>query len=140
MVLSDFIKTLPDDEIMYIGSASSYFFIGDKKTLLDDLPILDNQFWEYNVQLFRRRLHECVRYKRAHKPIEYHMSSKYLKNTSKNMFNQSLPLLKRKIVSTHKKILIDEPGTSIIVEGNEYGSFWFWHEYEEKMNGRRKKT
>lgn len=164
MNLIEQIKILNNDEDVYIGSKSAFFFIGKPEEFIRDIDSLDKQLYDMAVRRVssskaritthknskpkkdkkevRRVWVDC---KRVVKVLEYEdllklweNRLKILENTLKNnikLVENYKHLNKRKVKDVYRNI--DNNANIVIVEGEEASRFWFKSEWERYKNGEK---
>lgn len=109
MKVSDFVSTIDEKEMIYVGSGSGYFFIGEAGAFLRDLPAIDNAF---QVSVKRK-----------------------IKKNKKKPSEENIPIGDRKVKKYYRKLL--NKGKGIIVEGSELGGFWTEKEFRTTMEASK---
>ena len=126
--MSEKIKEIQGNPVVYIGSQSSFFFIGPKADIRKSIKEVDDHFfgmieksarqaygrYEKNAQLGRKReaRSDLEEYKKAWDRMQSYK-----------------PMMDRNVKATYKRIT--DAGQVIIVEGEECGNYWTREEAKE---------
>ena len=103
--VGDFVSGLDQNEKIYVGSGSGYFFIGDAGLFLQDMPAIDRAFRDANA----KKMNRCRTVPKS----------------------AGVPLRDRKVRKYYRKLLGN--GSAVIVEGKEVGGFWTEDEFRQAM-------
>lgn len=148
----DEIVTKNKNEMLYIGAASSFFFIGTYDEYQEKIDILTKDFennFEKTLQITERKVNkiitsmhnltkkpdaksekELISIAVAYKPAYEARSAAREKF---DFFKTNPDLREREVVSITKRIPNDgEKGVLIVIEGYEIGSYWTKEEYDSK--------
>ena len=148
MKLKEYLKNLDGNTIVSIGAnrGSGYMYIGKAENVDLILKIFE-EYREEKMFEFAELIDKLTKWSfdtpektgmeatdarnvveyatlMHHLCVTYKKTEKYLR-TYRNPFD-------RDIVATTKRI--DEKGYRVIIEGREYGDFWFKSEFDEKYN------
>ncbi len=96
----DYIKGLDQDKVIFVGSRTSFFFIGPARIFAEKYDEI-----------------EKAEKKKAPRPTRYDNDTDY----------KYVPIKDRRIKDTYERI--ENDGHVIILEGRESGNYWFEHEY-----------
>ncbi len=127
MLLKDRINKASDDEILFIGASSSFFFIGTKAEYEKDIEGIQNDYIkeaERLISVNKSRLNPSDLPEKRRKAYE-----RTIKNLTDYIKNFT-PFGCRKIVGEYPRGI--EKGTILVTEGKETGGYWFRSEYLEK--------
>ena len=161
MTLEEYLSQVDSNTRLYIGSRTSFFFIGTKDETKDFIKI-ENSY--YNT--FKSNYHQnLVSIANIEKEIEslnikigIETHEKKLKTLNEflrvneselnqrklmlEFFKKAIetfkPFKKRKIIYIFNKVTMpDEMGIAIKIEGYESGKYWTYQEYEQRPNKKR---
>ena len=131
MILDKYMKNIKPNENIYIGSGSGYLFIGTlRQYKIDFDKISQDATRQLNKTI--ERLNALVEHinqeiDKANQELDGHNLPKIkerLTRTKKSLYE-------RIVLDSYKKVMVDEPGTAIIIRGSENGRFWLRSEYEQ---------
>lgn len=135
MNLRTALRKAPDDEVIFVGSRSSYVAIGTKEEILKMCPKIDEfyrfQMWEgYLNAVQRSESEKDEKMKEMRKRMAETCLARYV-------YTIQQPFLKRDVIESEPIL----QGWKIKVTGFEEGRFWFQHEYEDgkKVYAKRKR-
>lgn len=141
MALSDVIDKLPDDEVIYIGSDTGFFFAGSKTEYYRDIDQISQDY----LQTAHKKLKEHLkRIKKLNedlrKPVVDFAQTKTIQGkirtaVEKAQYNEKYisefePIPDRNVLEIYKRLQGD--GICIIVAGDENGKYWSAEEYRDK--------
>ena len=147
--LSEVIETMPEDEIIFLGSQTLWFYVGEAKELKKLHKAIDRQLYD----TLQRQITKCKenifktcrsfilaadREVKTVKDIE--AKSLYLTLQYNEMFHfielrdNQKPIMEREVKMTYER---DEDGTAIVLEGEETGGYSYMDEWIAK-HGRAK--
>lgn len=141
MTLADVIDNLPDDQVIYIGSDTGFFFIGSKAEYYRDIERISQDY----LQTAHKKLKEHLkRIKKLNedlkKPVVDFAQTKTIQGkirtaVEKAQYNESYissfePITDRKVVEIYNRLQGD--GICVIVTGAENGKYWSVEEYRDK--------
>ena len=147
--LSAFLSVMSDDELIFVSSATSWFFVGTVSEYRHYEKAIDRKLLDYFSRRIRnekdniRRL--CTSYindvtseANRHKRPEadgYNLTTWY-RALQKNIQcrNTFVPTMEREVVNSYPRI---KEGTAIIVEGEEVGEYYDSEEWEQ-FGGKKK--
>lgn len=140
MNLKEALDAAPEGEMLFIGSRSSYMFIGNREEFEEIHEDIDKYYkaffsksyrkgkLELEMLLAKRRTEEVIR--------EIEQRKRLVKVAKLRMeYTKTHPLMEREVGI----ISPIERGHQIIVDGFEEGSFWFKSEYEERADAMYRK-
>ncbi len=143
------VESWDGDDMFYVGSKSGFLFIGTKGELIDGLHKVSDQF----KNLYRDEYEKSKAFltKEIYKPIKpkegetLKMYSKRLGGIANRIAHEEdviqtlykrvstfKDMENRKIKDIYEKILPEEPGIAIIIEGFDVGKYWSLAEYKDK--------
>lgn len=111
MILNEFIETVADDRILYIGSKISFIFIGTKK-----------RWNELNERIYRVHRVKAER-------LLLGAKTESLKKRYAERLKEMKPFGEREVIAIYPHQ--SAPGTNVRIEGNEHGGYWFLSEFEK---------
>ena len=141
MTLSQYLKTIPKNQIIYISGGSGWFYIGT------------NADYTKHKKQVEKEMHELI--EGYFKATKYYINYLNNKDTSKlscsqyikwwwklemkknalKLWNNTLenwtPIDKRRVIRAYRKA-IDDDGIGIKIEGPLHGKYWTRSEWEEK--------
>lgn len=149
MTLKEQLATVSENELIHIGAASSFFFIGTKDELMESIDDISEYYMDLIYKYLmtaRSRLNGIVSRRKAlqTEPLknarelkkiiadEKEAKERCVSTEEKYHFTKENPdLLKRNVVEYYNRIPIldDRGGVGIIIEGWEVGSSWYESEY-----------
>lgn len=141
--LDAFIKSMPDDEMLYVGAKTSFIFIGTKDEWEKDKAHLN--------ELHHDKIENCLSYSENNLNDNIvRLSKEYYNNEKEGLFNvideltyylkvirkctsylkdwKDIP--ERTVLDSYPRIQKD--GTVIVFDGEETGSYWYKSEYDAK--------
>lgn len=158
MKLKELLKTIPDDDWLYIGAASSFVFIGQKheakKKLREAEKYYFNAYTKYKQdadtriknypQIMEKKQAQLAAAKKNGdaKEIgkcEYEISKaeglykKAIEMSKKfgDILNNYKKFTEREVLDTYKRKGVEPLGTIVVVEGPEAGRYWLYSEVEK---------
>ena len=147
--LSEVIETMPEDEIIFLGSQRLWFYVGEANELKKLHKAIDRQLYD----TLQRQITKCKekifmtcrsfilaadRELKTVKDIE--AKSMYLALQYNEMFHfielrdNQKPIMEREVKMTYERI---DDGTAIVLEGEETGDYSYMDEWIAK-HGRAK--
>lgn len=149
MKLAEYLQSVDCKTRLYIGSKSSFFFIGNKKEASDLLPKIEKQY----LKSFNKKLNELLNQKsstedkiyqlKIKKPTKSKLEMIDIYSTDLLMINQNIAYQK-KIIETFKPFgerdvldifeksnAFNDGGFAIKIEGYEAGNYWTLMEWLE---------
>lgn len=147
--IDEFIKDLDPSTIIYLGSQTAFFFIGNKATyekLVDKLTTKYEKHFKRLVKESTERRNNLMKDAMAFKrkededDIKFAMRMKALgtalfqaissNETAIEKDKRFKPIRERKVISADVKTF--ENGLAVVIEGDEVGGFWMATEWNEK--------
>ena len=123
MKILEYMKKYIPDTVFFVGSGSSFFFIGTALEFEKEAYLIDSEFIKM-LQTKESKLKE-----RAETfPDEY-------SKDDLDLVSKYTPVKDRKIIETYPRLQHD--GIVIVVTGNENGKYWFKEEYINDKQKRR---
>lgn len=155
MKVIDYINQAPGNELIYIGAASSYFFIGTKTDFFEYKRAINDDMLriaQHSLKCFiqeRRRIQNGGLVIARGTPAsneawvaacDYTYRRLQLLDLNipkmKEYISNYKPIEEREILDTYKRFT-EGNGTVLIVEGDEVGQLWFYHEFIERYSRDR---
>ena len=145
-------SSIDDNEVIYLGAKTNFFFIGTKAELMRDLDDIETWCHDYTLneavnaersweKSIMSGLPQKDRYgdnkKAWHEAAFTAINSLGIAQKrlidSKRAVKEYTPFVRRTIISTYKKDPASgEEGTAIIIFGSEVGDYWTYKEYKNK--------
>lgn len=148
------------DGVVYCGSASSYWYIGEARTAVRGINRVSEDYKHRFEILLKRTNTEIARYTHEIAEKEESLSGLYgkeRKDTEKTIrkrkqeleyarqrkvrydavLNPWIPFLGREVTDTYRLTTAD--GTAIIVEGIELGEYWDMDEWEARHEWKKRR-
>lgn len=148
------------DGVVYCGSASSYWYIGEAKTAVRGINRVSGDYKHRFEILSKRTNKEIAKYTHEIAEKEESLSGlqgKERKDTEKTIrkrkqelesakqrkvrydaaLNPWIPFLQREVTDTYRLITAD--GTAIIVEGIEVGEYWDMDDWEARHERKKRR-
>lgn len=141
--LSDLLSTLSDDELIFIGSATSWFFIGTVEEYRRYEKAIDRKlmdYWKDKIKIEKDNIQKLCKsyYDSVEKELEtrgnpetdgFNLTAWYRTYFKNIRFrNTFIPTADREVIDTYQRI---EEGTAIVLEGSEVGEHYDWQEWVE---------
>lgn len=162
MKLIDKIQSLDDNEDVYIGSKSAFFFIGKPSEFMEELYSIDTQLYDMAVRRVigskaRLTTHKNSKPKKGMSEVKrvwvdcnkvnkvftydelivkWEEKLKILENTVKSniqLVDTYKHLKDREVKESYRNI--DNNANIVVVEGEESARFWFKSEWDRYKNG-----
>lgn len=117
MTLAEALKNHEND-FVYIGSKSGYFYIGTAQNAFDELTEIGNKYLN-EMMLLRKKYKAVIKadQKLLHnEELRLKLSNDYIKGFR--------PFLEREVKEEYKRKMVKPFGTIIIVDGTESGRYW----------------
>lgn len=142
--LSDLLSTMSDDELIFVGSKTLWFFIGTVEECRNCSNAIDAQlmdFWKKKIDsdkkfiknLCSSYIRDVVKCSHTHKDPatdSYNLRSRYIGYYENLKQHRSFkPIFEREVTLIYPRI---KEGTAIVLEGNECGEYY---DLEEWNNG-----
>jgi hypothetical protein len=153
-ILDDYVKTLKDDDVFFIGSASGWFFIGNKSSyeeMIDQISENYDKLFirsdEYHTKKRAELLKDAENFKRKDEESDSEFADRMAslgkalateinaQKTARMKRREFKPIRGREIKETYCKDV--EAGIAIAIDGHESGGYWTTDEWN-KANPKHK--
>lgn len=125
--LDECVKAQPAGEVLYIGGAEAYFWIGTAEQYEAEIADVD-QYMIDSIKNSIRKKKETIK-----------TLKEQIKTLEKNA-REWKPLRERIVNDCYPGIDPKEPGIKILINGRTVGrKYWFKHEYEDERRPHGKK-
>ena len=140
MTLRERLENALDTDIFFIGANTAFFFIGNKKEFVQDIPEIQEDFIKKankTIANSKTKLENTQSRKLLSPQLEKQISDYQCQIALwKQYVTDFVPFADREIVEEYPRLLRD--GTILIVEGSEIARFWLHSEYLSRNDKSKK--
>lgn len=151
MKLTEFLKTVAEDEYVYLGALSCYLWIGHPTEILEKLPSLDDDYTERNRDSIERNAwvikdlknqmskndkliskgKDVDGLKRVNKRLAKELARQEKRKTElAEWLENRVPFGEREVRDSYRRRIVEPVGTVVIIDGDEIGDYWMLDEIE----------
>jgi len=149
MKLTEFLKTVPSDEYIYLGASSGYLWIGKPDEIIEKLPALDEDYTN-RIKVSITKNADKIRclgteIERAKVMLAHSKDAPELEKTIAGLereFKKALkrkdkladrlanrtPFREREVRDVYRRQIVEPMGTVVLVKGREFGDYWMFDE------------
>ena len=142
MKLTEFLKTVDNDEYIYLGAMSAFLWIGKPAEIIAKLPELDEDYTEQIRESIKRnawKIREIEGFiNKNDDPYVERRLIKELERLNKRKtklaerLEKRIPFGDREVRDVYRRRLVEPVGTCVIIKGREFGYYWT---LDEVLNG-----
>lgn len=142
MKLTEFLKTVDNDEYIYLGAMSAFLWIGKPAEIIAKLPELDEDYTEQIRESIKRnawKIREIEGFiNKNDDPYVERRLIKELERLNKRKtklaerLEKRIPFGEREVRDVYRRRLVEPVGTCVIIKGREFGYYWT---LDEVLNG-----
>ena len=142
MKLTEFLKTVDNDEYIYLGAMSAFLWIGKPAEIIAKLPELDEEYTEIIKDSIKRnawKIRETEGFiSKNDDPYVERRLLKELERLNKRKIKlaerleKRIPFGEREVRDVYRRRLVEPVGTCVIIKGREFGYYWT---LDEVLNG-----
>lgn len=134
MKLTEFLKTVDNDEYIYLGAMSAFLWIGKPAEIIAKLPELDEDYTEQIRESIKRnawKIREIEGF--INKNDDPYVERRLLKELERlnkrkiklaERLEKRIPFGDREVRDVYRRRLVEPVGTCVIIKGREFGYYW----------------